>query len=200
METVFEVASIVWIVGAVVLAASMMAAYFITMAQVKDAQHLFDRVYLSNRVLNPAVYGVFSGKIILPKEFAEDERKMILLHEYAHLRRHDNLWRMIAVATACLHWFNPLCWLYLKAFLEDLELSCDEAVLRQCTAQERKSYAMTLLNCAGSKSLYASTFGGAKLRVRVERILSYRRLSVLSMAAFVVFAIILGYVLLKNPG
>jgi len=71
-------------------------------------------------------------------------------HESAHIYRKDNLWRIIAVISASVHWFNPLIWLFLKKFLEDTELACDEQVLANCGEDEKKAYAMALVDCAES--------------------------------------------------
>lgn len=198
LKNVFGVAAVVWIIIAITLVVTMTILYFSTKAELKDMRHWRDNVYLSNKVSSPVVYGVFRGKILLPQKYDESDLKFILMHENAHIRRGDNLWRIAAMVTACVHWFNPLSWLFLKSFLESMELACDEAVLRHCTAEEKKNYAKTLLTCAESKDLYASAFRGARIRVRIERILSYKKLSVLSVIAFAILAMMVGYVLLTN--
>ncbi len=198
LGNVMNAASVVWIAVTALLVCMMAAAYYTAKSDLKNARHLYDNIYSSGKISSPAVYGVFRGKIILPEEYGESDLRFILLHENMHIKRGDNLWRMIAVITACLHCFNPLSWLFLKSFLENLELACDEAVLSKCADGERKAYAETLLNSAESKSLFASAFGGAKVRVRIERILSYRKLSAFSMTLCFILAIVIGYVLITN--
>lgn len=198
LENVFSVATVVWLVIALALLIAMVIVYAVTKSELKDAQHLYQNVYISDKITTPAVYGIIREKIILPKVYRADDLKFILLHEQTHIKRKDNLLRVIAIVTACVHWFNPLAWLFLKSFLANMELACDEAVLRRCKEHERKSYALVLLNCAESKSLYASAFGGAKVRVRIDRILSYKRLSILSAIGFAVLSVAVGYVLLTN--
>jgi len=85
-----------------------------------------------------------------------------------------------------------------KKFLEDTELACDEQVLANCGEDEKKAYAMALVDCAESMGVFASPFGGAKIRVRIDRILSYRKLSIISIASLTAFAVAIGYVLLTN--
>lgn len=198
LEWVFKAAMLIWMIVVVALAAAMITVYFSAKTERKNARHLRDNIYISNQIATPTVYGLIHPQILLPREYAEDDFKLILMHETAHIKRKDNLWRIVALATACVHWFNPLTWLFLKTFLTNMELACDEAVLKQCTGEEKNRYAEMLLHCAESKSLYASAFGGAKLRVRMERILSYKKLSALSMLACVTFSILVGYVLLTN--
>ena len=198
LESVFRIASVIWIIIAAALLIAMIIIYNITKAELKDARLLRNNIYISDKITSPSVYGIFREKIILPKEYEADDLKFILMHENAHIRRRDNLWRILAVATACIHWFNPLAWLFLKSFLTNSELACDEAVLKKCSEAERKDYAEVLLNCAQSKNLYVSAFGGAKLRVRIERIISYKKLSALSITAFAILAAAVAYTLLTN--
>lgn len=101
----------------------------------------------------------------------------VVAHETVHRRRCDNLWRVLALLVCCVHWFNPIVWWSLKRFFEDMELACDEAVVRGLNAADRKNYAIALLSAAKGRDLFVSAFGGAKLRVRVERVLSYRKLT-----------------------
>ena len=198
LESVFRIAAIVWIIISAALLITMVIIYTVTKSELKDARLLRENIYVSDKITSPAVYGIFREKIILPREYDADELKFILMHENAHIRRKDNLWRILAIVTACIHWFNPLAWLFLKSFLTNSELACDEAVLRKCPENEIKNYATTLLNCAESKNLYVSAFGGAKLRVRIERIVSYKKFSVLSITAFAILAAAVAYTLLTN--
>lgn len=197
-HTLFTVAGTVWLAVALALVLTVSVVYFTTKAAVKDAQHLQDEVYLSDKVSAPAVYGVFRPRIVLPRQYPPPQLHCILLHERAHVKRRDNLRRLLAVYTACLHWFNPLAWLFLSAYLKDLELACDEAALRCSDAAERKEYAKTLLQCAAAPSLYMSAFGGVKVRVRIERILAYKKLSALAAVASAAFVAAMLYLLLTN--
>lgn len=198
LEDVFSVAGVVWLIVALALILTTAMLYIAGMAELKDARHRFDRIYISDRVSTPAVYGVFRARIILPRAYDRDSLALILMHENAHIKRRDNLRRIAAMVTACLHWFNPLSWLFLKSFLESVELACDEAVLAKCDDVERRRYAKMLLACTECRSHLASALGGARVRVRIERILSYKKLSVLSMIAFVLLAVLVGCALLTN--
>lgn len=198
LENVFQIAAIIWLIIAASLLIAMLIIYTVTKSELRDARLLRDNIYVSDKITSPAVYGIFREKMIVPSGYDENDLKFILMHENVHIRRKDNLWRVFAIITVCIHWFNPLAWLILKSFLENLEFACDEAVLKKCSESEKKDYATTLLNCAESKNLYVSAFGGAKLRVRIERIISYKKLSALSITAFVIFAVAVAYTLLTN--
>ena len=198
LRKVFEIGSVIWLIIAAAFIITTLIIYTVTKTELKDARLLRDNIYISDKITSPAVYGIFREKIILPKEYEADELKFILMHENAHIKRKDNLWRVLAIITVCVHWFNPLVWLFLKSFMSNCELACDEAVLKKCSDSESKEYAATLLNFAESKNLYVSAFGGAKLRVRIARIISYKKLSALSVTAFLIFAAAVAYTLLTN--
>ncbi|HOP94009.1 MAG TPA: M56 family metallopeptidase [Acetivibrio thermocellus] len=198
LENLFSIASVVWIIVAVALSLIFAILYVLAKSELKDASLLRDNIYVSDKITSPAAYGVFRPKIVVPKGYELRNLHYIVAHESAHIYRKDNLWRIIAVISASVHWFNPLIWLFLKKFLEDTELACDEQVLANCGEDEKKAYAMALVDCAESMGVFASPFGGAKIRVRIDRILSYRKLSIISIASLTAFAVAIGYVLLTN--
>ena len=198
LENLFSIASVVWIIVAVALSLIFAILYVLAKSELKDASLLRDNIYVSDKITSPAAYGVFRPKIVVPKGYQLRNLHYIVAHESAHIYRKDNLWRIIAVISASVHWFNPLIWLFLKKFLEDTELACDEQVLANCGEDEKKAYAMALVDCAESMGVFASPFGGAKIRVRIDRILSYRKLSIISIASLTAFAVAIGYVLLTN--
>ncbi len=198
LENVFSVASVIWAVFAAAALIASVSLYFITKAEFKNAELISKNVYASDKILSPAVYGVFKPRIILPKGLLDDDIPFILQHENIHIHRGDNLWRVIAVVTACIHWFNPFIWLLLKCFFADMELSCDEKVLKKYGVEKRREYATVLVNCESNKTMFASAFGGAKTRVRIENILSYKRFTAFSSVCFLVLIIVITVVLLTN--
>ena len=109
-----------------------------------------------------------------------------------------NLWRILAFLIVAAHWFNPLCWVFLKLLLTDLELSCDECVLARLGDNRAKEYALSLLESRQGATVFASAFGGAKIRTRIENILSFKKLTWLSLAVFVALIAVVFYVLFIN--
>lgn len=105
---------------------------------------------------------------------------------------------MIALLTAAVHWFNPLVWGYWKCFLTDLEPACDESVLRCCGEDKKREYAALLVEAVEMRRVLMSPFGGAPLRTRVTRILSYQKLTLLSLVGCLALIISMAYVLLTN--
>ena len=200
LENIFSVASVIWIIVLLAILLTLVVTYFTTIYEIRDSTHLRDNIYLSEKIISPAVYGIVKPKIILPAFYKNREVDLIILHEKAHIRSFDNMWRVIAFIIVAVHWFNPLCWLFLKMFLADLELSCDERVLAKLGADRAKEYASSLLESRQGTTVFASAFGGAKIRTRIENILSFKKLTWLSFTMFVALMGVIFYVLLTNAG
>lgn len=198
LRNIFSAASGVW---CVIFAAALIAAMFlyrVTKSEIKDADHYRDDIYFSHKITSPAVYGIIRPEIILPYNIAEKDMDYILLHERLHIGRRDNFWRTAAVITACLHWFNPFVWFFLKHFLSDMEMACDAEVLKICGNEKKKEYASALLNCEQNRTMFASAFGGSKIRIRIENILSYKKLTFFSGCWLAVLVMAVAAALLTN--
>lgn len=198
-EKFFTVASMIWLVFALAGILAMSILYKLTMTELKKAVLLRDDLYEGPMVNSPTVIGVFRPRIILPLDMDDEILAYILLHERIHIGRRDNLWRMIAILAACIHWFNPLSWVFLKLFLNDCELACDEGAIKKLNPEERKDYARTLLNYAnGDRTIFSSAFGSNKVKLRVMKVLSYRRLTWFSFFFFGLLTVSVAVLLLSN--
>lgn len=198
LESIFSIASIIWLFVFLVIILMFSFTYFTTIYAIKDATHLRENVYLTDKVKTPAVYGIVKPKIVLPKSYNDKNVELILLHEKTHIRGFDNLWRVIAIVIVSVHWFNPFCWWFLKEFLSDLELSCDERVLIKLGGIKIKEYALALIESRRKTTMFTSSFGGAKIHKRIENILSFKKLTWLSLTAFIILSGVIFYTLLTN--
>ncbi len=198
LESVFNVASAVWIMFFFVIIFTLAVLCFAMLHEMKDAEPSGGRIYYSEKITSPAVYGIFKPKIIVPISYKNTDIKYILLHERAHIKRLDNLWRIVAFIVTAVHWFNPFAWVMLKLFLSDLELACDESAVKSLSDTEIKEYALSIVNAKQSKNVFISAFGGAKIRTRIENILSFKKLTFFSATAFAVLITVIFTVLLTN--
>lgn len=202
LDGLFRTVAVIWLAVATAILFTLTVLYVTTKRELCDAVHLRENIYLSDKVTSPALYGIFHPCIILPQGWeAREDLALILAHEQAHARHLDNLWRVIGFVTTTLHWFNPFAWVFLRTFLSDMELYCDERVLRCMDEVGKKSYVLALVDSARSmreQNLFASAFGGAKIRLRVDRILNYRRISLFATVCFVLLTLAIAYVLLTN--
>lgn len=198
LENVFNVASVIWIIVCCAAILTSALLYFFAKSELKSAVLIKDNVYKSDRITATAVYGVIRPKIIIHSAIADGDIDYIILHEQTHIDRRDNLFRIVAVITTCVHWFNPLSWIFLKCFFADMELSCDAKVLKSLNESQTKEYARTILDCSSGKAFFASAFGGAKTKVRIENVLSYKKLTVLSSLCFAALVLVIAVIIITN--
>ena len=199
ITVVLTLAFLVWFAVLLGLLSCLLAAHLASRRGLRAARQLQKGVYCSPNVTGPMVFGVFRPRILIPEAMADGDLTHILAHERAHIRRLDNLWRILAILIACVHWFNPAVWLMLRAFLREAEAACDESVVSRLDAQGRIAYARTLVDAAETRAALSSPLGGGRLRSRVSRILTYRRLTLASALIFLVLAAALAWALLSNP-
>ena len=198
LENFFAAAGMFWLAGMTAVLLLSGSAYLSVRKEARQARLLHDNIYLSEMAESPFVCGILHPRIILPASYTDKDIRYILLHENMHIRRKDNLARMIGFLAAAVHWFNPFVWIFLKCFLADLELACDEAVSEGFSEAQRKEYALALLDGAENRNLLVSAFGGARIRTRIERVLNYRGVTALSAAAFVLVSAVLICTLVTN--
>lgn len=197
---IFRVVSVIWLAVVLLLFLFGCYAYWQGKREVRDAAWDTGGFYVSGCVTAPAVYGIFHAKIVLPLYAAQDpkDRDFIIWHEQIHEKRKDNLWRLIALLICCIHWFNPFVWCFFRWFVTDMELSCDECVLRKIGEEHRKEYAQKVVSQAAQSGSFASAFCGGGLKGRVEHILSYRRLTAAAACCCGAFAAAIIWILGTN--
>ncbi len=141
------------------------------------------RILIHDRIKSPLVFGILRQNIVIPKSLlflGQSQMQCILTHEMVHVRRHDNVWKLLSAAAVCVHWFNPAVWLMYVLFARDLELSCDEHVLSVYGSQGRKEYAQTLLALAKNQkgtALFCSGFLENPVKERIVAIMKYKKLT-----------------------
>ncbi len=201
LDNIFGTAAVIWAVGALAGLLLTIAIYLLSNRQIKGVVHHKDNIYTGGMISEPVTIGLINQKILVPPEYLEDPRlNYIILHENIHVRRHDNLIRCLAIITACLHWFNPLVWLFLKAFTDDMEFTCDSRAVKSLSEPDRKGYASALLS-VGTGSTYSlfAAFGKSGIRARVLNVINYKRLSVFTLVLLLFFIAAASAVLLTNP-
>ncbi len=202
MQIVLFAAAYVWLLGVCVMVLWHMLSLVRFRRHLKGAEHLEKNIYRLPGGGTPFVYGLFRQCIYLPSGLSEEERRYMLLHEQIHIRRGDPVFRFLACAALCLHWFNPLVWLAFALSEKDMEMSCDEAVLARMGGGVKKEYAGSLLALAAGHTGLRMTplaFVEKNTRSRIENVLGYRKAKplVLTIAAIVCVAALV--FLVANP-
>jgi len=148
----------------------------------------------SDRVTSPASLGILRPRIVFPQQMDMDDGRLIryiLVHEYFHIRRFDMLWKLLALCAVCVHWFNPLAWVMLFLLNRDLELSCDEMVLRHFGGTDRAAYAHSLIDMAERNRAFsiASYFSKNAVEERIIAVMKYKKSSLLALALVLALAV-----------
>ena len=138
----------VWIAGMAVLAAYYVVRYILLALRMKDARKIDKRVYESEKVSSPFVFGLLIPKIYLPEVLDNTERECILIHEQAHIRHGDWISKIVGLVVVCVHWFNPLVWLAYVLFTQDIEKRCDESAVEQMDDELKQAYAISIVDFA----------------------------------------------------
>lgn len=148
---------------------------------------LRDNIYLADYISCPFVVGVLRPKIYLPSSLPEKERAYIILHEQHHIRRLDHIVKLLAFAALCVHWFNPLVWAAFLLCGKDMEMSCDEAVVKKMGEEIRADYSASLLSLATGRRIIAGTplaFGEGDTGGRIRNLMNWKKSKVwISLAA-----------------
>lgn len=162
-----------------------------------------DGVYLADGIPTPFIVGIRRPRIYLPSDIPEEEKAYALMHEREHIRRRDPLWKGMAFAAVCLHWFNPLVWIAFFCAQKDMEMSCDEAVLAKAGGNIRQAYAAALLNLTAGRrviGLMPLAFGEGNTGERIRHAVKYKKPGVLFVIGGGVFALLLAFGLIFNSG
>lgn len=172
-----EVGKGIYVLGAGTLLLWSAAQYIGWKRRLKAAVHLRDNIWCSERVASPFVLGVLHPRIYLPYGLENQEENYILLHEQSHIRHRDPLLRLLGTFALCLHWWNPLVWLGIHLFYQDMEMFCDETAMAQADSSQRQAYAATLLQFAIRQSGPAAVlaFGESHTERRIKNILMQKR-------------------------
>ena len=192
----------IWLAGmAVLLSYSIFTAVKLH-RKLKHTVHLKDNIYEFAGGATPFVFGIFGPKIYMPAGISDPERSYILAHEQTHIKRFDYIIKPLAFLVLCIHWFNPLVWISFFLMGEDMELSCDESVLKQMGGDIKKDYSSSLLSLAAGKRIVGGcplAFGENNIKRRIKNILNYRKPAFWAViaAAAVVSAVIIG--LMSDP-
>lgn len=202
MQVVIAVSALVWILGAAALLLYAVISAVRLHIRLSGSQQLEGNVYLAHNLNTPFVLGIIRPRIYLPESLSERETSYILSHERMHIRRKDPLVKSIAFLALSLHWFNPLVWVSFVLLAKDMEMACDEAVLREMGPGIKKEYSTSLLSLATKHLIFNGTplaFGEGEVKGRVKNILNYKRPAFWAVIASVAAVAVVCAGLALNP-
>ena len=198
----FNIYSVLWLAGMAALLVHALVSAGKLKRKLATAILLRDNIYESEFVDSPFVFGVVKPNIYLPMHMDEGTAAYVIAHECAHLARRDHWWKVLGYLVLALHWFNPLVWVAYILFCRDIELACDEKVVKGLDGAARADYSQALLSCAAPKRAVAAcplAFGEGNIKTRVKSALHYKKPAFWVAAAAVLAVVIMAVCFLTNP-
>lgn len=194
--------SIVWIFGFFAIAVYVCISYGVLHYRVRYAVKTPDNVWESDRINSAFLLGYFKPRIYLPVGLPHSDRSFILAHENAHRQRCDHWWKLLGMLCLSIHWYNPLIWLAYALLCRDIEVACDQQVIRTMELDQRKSYSFALLNSGKRLSgflAYPVAFGEISLKSRVKNVLNYRKPTLWISLGAILVATVIALCFMTNP-
>lgn len=197
----FNIYSVLWLAGMAALLVHALVSAGKLKRKLATAILLRDNIYESEFVDSPFVFGVVKPNIYLPMHMDEGTAAYVIAHEHAHLARRDHWWKVLGYLVLALHWFNPLVWVAYILFCRDIELACDEKVVKGLDGAARADYSQALLSCAAPGRAVAAcplAFGEGNIKTRVKSALHYKKPAFWVAAAAVLAVVIVAVCFLTN--
>lgn len=201
-RSIYPVLSYIWIGGAGCMLAYSVISYLRIKARVRASIRTDKNIYICDNISTPFILGVIKPKIYLPSALWGDELRYITNHEKAHLRRCDHLWKPLGFLLLSIHWFNPVMWLAYILLCRDIELACDEKVLKEMGTNSKKHYSETLLTFSTERRLVSAcplAFGEVGVKQRIKNILNYKKPAFWVILLSLVLCVAVGLCFLTNP-
>ena len=192
----------VWLIGLTAMLLYALVSYLRLRRRVSASIPLRENIYVCDEVPSPFILGIVHPCIYLPSALDEAQRGSVLSHERAHLARRDHWWKPLGFALLAVYWFNPLLWLAYTLLCRDIELACDERVLRGMDAGQVKDYSSALLACSVPRRMIAAcplAFGEVGVGARVKNALRYKKPAFWAVAASVAVCVVVAVCFLTNP-
>ena len=202
LQILIPVASIVWLTGIAAMLIYTVISYILLRRKVATAVLLQNRIYQSENVPSPFVLGILKPKIYLPFQLDGQSLEHVIAHEMSHIRRKDHWWKPIGFLLLALHWFNPLMWVGYILLCRDIELACDEKVIKELDNENRASYTEALVACSIHRRSIAAcplAFGEVGVKERVKSVMNYKKPAFWIVVAAIVSCIVVAVCFLTNP-
>ena len=178
LQVVIPVLSVVWFIGMVLLLGYALFSYIRLKRNVDASIAITDKVMVCDEVRSPFILGILHPVIYVPSALKGTVLSQVITHEMAHLKRHDHWWKPLGYLLLSVYWFDPLCWLAYGLLCRDIELACDEKVIRDLDSDSKAAYSQALLDCSYPRkwiTVCPLAFGEIGVKERVKSILNYKK-------------------------
>ncbi len=194
--------SCIWLAGIAGMLIYMAVSYLRVHHRIKNAKWLRENIYICDCIESPFVFGIIMPRICLPADMEEVSMAYVIAHEQAHISRRDHWWKPFGFLLLTVHWFNPLIWLSYILLCRDIEMACDEKVVRDMGDVERADYSQALLDCSVNRRMITAcplAFGEVGVKERIKSVLHYKKPAFWIIAFAVVVCAITAVCFLTNP-
>lgn len=198
----FPIAANVWLLGVAIMVLYLGISYILLRKRVVTAFLLRDHLYQCDNIESAFVLGLFRPRIYLPFQISEPCLSHVIAHETAHIKRKDHWWKPLGFLVLTVHWFNPLVWLAYILLCRDIELACDEKVIKDLSVEARADYSAALLSCSVDRRLIVAcpiAFGEISVGTRIKAVLHYKKPAIWIIIAAVVLCMIVAVCFLTDP-
>jgi beta-lactamase regulating signal transducer with metallopeptidase domain len=202
LKQIITIASYVWVGGLALMLGYALFSYIRLKRSLTACIRVKDGVLACDEVKSPFILGVFRPKIYVPSSIREDSLKHVLAHEESHIKRHDHWWKPLGYLILSVYWFHPLCWVAYVLLCRDIEMACDEKVIRMMKKEEAASYSQTLLDLSTRKTAIAAcpiAFGEVGVKQRVKNVLNYKKPGFWVIVGVIVVSIAVSVLFLTKP-
>ena len=192
----------IWIFGMIALALYTAISYWRLHRKVDTAVHYKDNIFQSENVSSPFVFGIIKPRIYLPFKMNGQDLEHVVAHEHAHIRRKDHWWKPLGFLLLTIHWFNPLMWMAYVLLCRDIELACDEKVIKELGNEQRGDYTQALVACSVNRRMIAAcplTFGEVGVKERVKSVMNYKKPALWVIIIAVIVCVGVAVCFLTNP-
>ena len=202
LQIIIPIAAIVWIAGIVIMLAYALISYIKLKKTVSVCVPVGERILSCDEVKAPFILGVFRPVIYVPSSMTGETLDLVIRHETAHLQRHDHWWKPLGYLLLAIYWFNPLCWIAYILLSRDIEMACDEKVIRDMDKDEMAAYSQALLDCSFPRRRIAAcplAFGEVGVKERVKGVLNYKKPAFWIILIAIIACIVLAVCLMTDP-
>ena len=192
----------IWIFGMIALALYTAISYWRLRRKVDTAVRYKDNIFQSENVSSPFVFGIIKPRIYLPFKMNGQDLEHVVAHEHAHIRRKDHWWKPFGFLLLTIHWFNPLMWMAYVLLCRDIELACDEKVIKELGNEQRGDYTQALVACSVNRRMIAAcplAFGEVSVKERVKSVMNYKKPAFWVIIISVIVCVGVAVCFLTNP-
>lgn len=202
VQIILIIGSWIWCAGIIGMLLYAVISYLRVHRSVREAAPFWGNVWLCDRISTPFILGIVRPHIYLPSSMNKQDMEYVIAHEKAHLKRLDHIWKPLGFVLLAVYWFNPLIWFAYIFLCKDIELACDEKVIKDMGLESKRPYSEALINLSVPRRMVNAcplAFGETGVKTRIKAVLAYRKPAWWVIMAAVIVCVVAGVSFLSNP-